>query len=29
LKQSKFDPCIFIGPDVMYIVYVGDFILKS
>ena len=26
LKQSKFDPCIFIGPDVMYIVYVGDFI---
>ena len=26
LKQSKFDPCLFIGPDVMCIVYVEDLI---
>ena len=26
LKQSKFDPCLFIGPDVMCIVYVDDLI---
>ena len=24
LKQSKFDPCLFIGPDVMCIVYVDN-----
>jgi len=24
LKQSKFDPCLFIGPEVMCIVYVND-----
>jgi len=29
LKQSKFDPFLFIGPDVMCIVYVDDFILES
>ncbi len=26
LKQSRFDPCLFIGPDVMCIVYVDDLI---
>ncbi len=29
LKQSKFDPCLFIGPDVMCIVYVDDLIFLS
>ena len=29
LMQSKFDPCLFIGPDVMCIVYVGDLIFWS
>ena len=29
LKQSKFDPFLFIGPDVMCIVYVDDLILES
>jgi len=29
LKQSKFDPCLFIGPDVMCIVYVDDLIFWS
>lgn len=29
LEQSKFDPCLFIGPDVMCIVYVDDLILES
>ena len=24
LKQSRFDPCLFIGPDVMCVVYVDD-----
>ena len=26
LKQSKFDPCLFIGPDVICVVYVDDLI---
>jgi hypothetical protein len=29
LKQSKFDPCLFVGPDVMCIVYVDDLIFWS
>ena len=29
LKQSKFDPCLFIGPDVMCIFYVDDLIFWS
>ena len=29
LKQSKLDPCLFIGPDVMCIVYVDDLIFWS
>ena len=29
LQQSKFDPCLFIGPDVMCIVYVDDLIFWS
>ncbi len=29
LKQSKFDPCLFIRPDVMCIVYVDDLIFWS
>ena len=29
LKQSKFDPCLFIEPDVMCIVYVDDLIFRS
>ncbi len=29
LKQSKFNPCLFIGPDVMCIVYVDDLIFWS
>jgi hypothetical protein len=29
LKQPKFDPFLFIGPDVMCIVYVDDLILES
>jgi hypothetical protein len=29
LKQSKFDPCLFIGPNVMCIVYVDDLIFWS
>jgi hypothetical protein len=29
LKQSKFDPCLFIGPDVMCIVYVNNLIFWS
>jgi hypothetical protein len=29
LKQSKFDPCLFIGPDVMCIVYVDDLLFWS
>ena len=29
LKQSKFDPCLFIGPDVMCVVYVDDLIFWS
>ena len=29
LKQSKFDPCLFIGPDVICIVYVDDLIFWS
>jgi hypothetical protein len=29
LMQSKFDPCLFIGPDVMCIVYVNDLIFWS
>jgi hypothetical protein len=29
LKQSKFDPCLFVGPNVMYIVYVDDLIFWS
>ncbi len=29
LKQSKFDPFLFIGPDVICIVYVDDLILES
>ncbi len=29
LKQSKFDPCLFIGPDVMCIVYLNDLIFWS
>ncbi len=29
LKQSRFDPCLFIGPDVMCIVYVDDLIFWS
>ncbi len=26
LEQSKFDPCLFIGPDVICVVYVDDLI---
>ncbi len=29
LKQSRFDPCLFIGPDVMCIVYVDNLIFWS
>ena len=29
MKQSKFDPCPFIGPDVMCIVYVDNLIFWS
>ena len=29
LEQPKFDPCLFIGPDVMCIVYVNDLIFWS
>jgi hypothetical protein len=29
LKQSKFDPCLFVGPDVMGIVYVDNLIFWS
>jgi hypothetical protein len=29
LKQSKFDPCLFIAPDVMCVVYVDDLIFWS
>jgi hypothetical protein len=29
LKQSRFDPCLFIGPDVMCVVYVDDLIFWS
>ena len=29
LKQSKFDPCLFIGPDVICVVYVDDLIFWS
>ncbi len=29
LKQSKFDPCLFVGPNVMCIVYVDDLIFWS
>jgi hypothetical protein len=29
LKQSRFDPCLFIRPDVMCIVYVDDLIFLS
>ena len=29
LKQSKFDPCLFIGPDVMCIVYVDNLVFWS
>ena len=29
LMQPKFDPFLFIGPDVMCIVYVDDLILES
>ena len=29
LKQSKLDPCLFVGPDVMFIVYVDDLIFWS
>ena len=29
MKQSKFDPCLFVGPDVMCIVYVNDLIFWS
>ncbi len=29
LKQSKFDPCLFIGPDVMCIVYIDNLIFWS
>ncbi len=29
LEQSKFNPCLFIGPDVMCIVYVDDLIFWS
>ena len=29
LKQSKFDPCLFIGPDVMCVVYVDNLIFWS
>jgi hypothetical protein len=29
MKQSKFDPCLFIGPDVMCVVYVDDLIFWS
>jgi hypothetical protein len=29
LEQSKFDPCLFIGPDVICVVYVNDIIYRS
>jgi hypothetical protein len=29
LKQSKFDPCLFVGPNIMCIVYVDDLIFWS
>jgi hypothetical protein len=29
LEQSKFDPCLFIGPDVICVVYVNDLIFWS
>ena len=29
LTQSKFDPCLFIGPDVICVVYVDDLIFWS
>ena len=29
LEQSKFDPCLFIGPDVICVVYVDDLIFWS
>ena len=29
LKQSKFDPCLFVGPDIMCIVYVINLIFWS
>ncbi len=29
LKQSRFDPCLFIGPDVMCVAYVDDLIFWS
>ena len=29
LKQSKFDPCLFTGPDVICVVYVDDLIFWS
>ncbi len=29
MKQSKFDPCLIIGPDIMCIVYVNDLIFWS
>ncbi len=29
LKQSKFDPCLFIGPDVICVIYVDDLIFWS
>ncbi len=29
LKQSRFDPCLFIGPDVICVVYVDNLIFWS
>ena len=29
MQQSKFDPCLFVGPNVMCIVYVDDLIFWS
>ncbi len=29
LEQSKFDPCLFIGPDVICVVYINDIIFWS
>ena len=29
MEQSKFDPCLFIGPDVICVVYVNDLIFWS